>query len=1345
MSRMRSRLASNTIRSAISAVALSLSVACASKVNPPTASISPLANSHVGVAVQLDGSQSVSLRSSNPLSYAWSFTALPPRSQAKLNDGHLAKPSFTPDVAGTYALMLTVDDGILASSATVTVTVNDDCRPTVTVKPASETPPQVGQTAGFSVTPLTSCGGSTIVAYQWSIASAPAGSSAKILLATTARPSFAPDVRGDYDLVVQVTDSLGLTSDMNDPTSHFRITTQACGDNSPVVGSIAAVPGSVDVGSQVALSAKVTDQDSDPAPTGICGLTRSFTYAWALLEMPAGSAARLNNSAIKAPSFTPDLHGHYVVGLVVTDNLGRASQQLKQPFDTTACGDSIPTASASSSATSVVATASVPTGTSVQLHTFVTDADNASYNGPDSAGGGATTPVGGACAMALTYSYSWMLVSAPIGSAARLNNGTLANPSFVADVQGTYVLSVVGIASTGHASVPSFIAVTAIPCGSVPISAAIAAMPAVGTGTSVQLSANVTDGNGACSTPTLTIAPVNYAWTIVSAPAGSKAQLSGTNASGLSLAASPSITPDLAGDYVFGLAVADQLGLKAIAPVVTLHANACNLAPVATISYGTQPIAGIDGGPQTGQSVSLSAAVTDGNTVTNGCAASTSTSFSYAWSMVNQPAGSAAQLNSTVDVSPSFTPDVIGTYRVQVIVTDGAGNRSAPAQADISNVSSCTQPLAISSISMPSGLLGTGAPIALTATVAADPNLNANNPGCALMNPLLSFSWSLVGLPNGSHAVLNNANASNPSFVPDIATSTGQTYVVQLVVTDAAGNKSPALQQSISVGTCSANISGTLGFSAVTGVGQPITVSVTGINDPNTVALGCPNPGALTYNWQLVGQPTGSRAQLNNRAAAAPSFVPDAVTGTQPYIVALTVTDAVGNKSAFPNLSIPVGATCNQALTFGSPPTIANARVSLASPGTPVSVILAPATSNAVACSATAFAYTYAWSMIARPAKSGASLIDPTASTVQFVADQPGSYVLIEKATDQLGNSGTTTISVTVSGCGTNPTVNAVASTVKAEIGQAVLLTATVPADTNAAACGAPTVSPFSYAWALTGPAVSNAVLNGARNAQAAFVPDMASATGWSYSVVVTDALGFQGASLVGNVQAVSCAMTPTASVLSPAVAGPYNIGTPVQLNAGVLFAAGCTTPPQVSYQWSFDTLPTGSTSFFNNPSVQSPTFMLDKASSVATTATWSGRVTVTDLVNGSTVTAPFNVASTTCGSTAPVAKSAANGSAPASGTSTAPSNGGTYTVGGGFNLQLDGTATSTPNALCTNGLNYQWSIYALPPGSNTSIRPANAAKPTMNLDVVGTYVVKLIVTDGLTVSAPTYMSITGN
>ena len=1349
MFRTPSRLASNTIRSATSAVALALSVACASKVNPPTPSIAPVANSHVGVAVQLDGSQSVSLRSSNPLTYAWSFTALPPRSQAKLNDGHLAKPSFTPDMAGTYGLMLTVDDGILASSATVNVTVNDDCRPTLTVTQSLERP-QVGQSALLTARPVTTCGGA-IVAYQWSIASAPAGSSAKILLSTTAAPSFAPDVRGDYDLVVQVTDSLGLTSDTTDPKAHLKYSTLACGDNSPVVGSI-SVPGALDVGTQVALSAVVTDQDSDPAPAGTCGLSRSFTYAWSLLELPTGSAARLNNSAVKAPSFTPDLHGHYVVGLVVTDNLGRASQQVKQSFDTTACGDSIPTAAASSSTGGVVATASVPTGTSVQLHTFVQDADNASYNGVDSAGGGATTPVGGACAMALTYSYAWTLVSAPLGSAARLNNATLANPSFVADVPGAYVLSVVALASTAHAGAPSFITVTAIPCGSVPISAAISAMSAVGTGTSVQLASTVTDSNGACSTPALVIAPVSYAWTILSAPAGSRAQLSGTNASGVSIAANPSLTPDLAGDYVFGLAVADQLGLKAIAPAATLHANACNLAPVAVVNFTTQPIGALsDGGPQTTQSVSLNAVVTDGNTVANGCAASIATSFSYAWSIVNQPAGSVAQLNSAVDVSPSFTPDLPGTYRVQVIVTDGAGNRSAPAQADIAGVGSCNQPLTVNSITFPSGSLGTGLPVALGAVVAADPNLNSSNPGCALTNALLTYSWSFYSLPNGSHAQLNNANASNPSFVPDVATSSGQLYGVQLVVTDAAGNKSAPFQQTISVGTCTQPISATpnkLQISPVTGVGQPITLSVSGILDPNTVANGCPAPGLLTYNWQLVGQPTGSKAQLNNRSAAAPSFVPDVVTtGSSQYVVALTVTDAQGNKSAFPNLGIDVAATCSQGLTFGSTPTVTNAKVFAS---TPVSVTLAPSNSNsAAAClGAGSFTYTYAWALLARPSKSTATIIDPTAATVQFFADQPGSYVLVEKATDQLGNSGTTTIPVTVSGCGANPSVTVSASTAKAEIGQVVTLTAATPVDGNAAACGVPTAAPFSYAWTLTSamPAgtTSNAVLANARNAQASFLADVATGTGgWNYSVVVTDALGFQGVSNAGFVQAVSCAMTPTAAVVG---AGPFNIGTAVQLSGGVGFPAGCTAAPAVSYQWSFDSLPTGSTANFNNGTIPAPTFTLDKASSVGATATWTGHLTVTDLVSGATATAPFSVAATTCGATAPTAFSAVTGRAAGnSANPAAPYNGGTFTVANsGGSIQLDGTATVAVNAACTSGLSYQWSIYALPPGSAAAIRPSNAAKPNITLDKAGQYVLQLVVGDGLTTSAPTYMSVTG-
>jgi hypothetical protein len=117
MFRTRSPRASNITRSAISAVAFALAAACASKVSPPVPVISTVGATHLGVPVTLDGSTSVSLRANTSLTYAWSFTALPARSQARFNDAHLAAPSFTPDVAGPYVVQLTVDDGILARPA----------------------------------------------------------------------------------------------------------------------------------------------------------------------------------------------------------------------------------------------------------------------------------------------------------------------------------------------------------------------------------------------------------------------------------------------------------------------------------------------------------------------------------------------------------------------------------------------------------------------------------------------------------------------------------------------------------------------------------------------------------------------------------------------------------------------------------------------------------------------------------------------------------------------------------------------------------------------------------------------------------------------------------------------------------------------------------------------------------------------------------------------------------------------------------------------------------------------------------------------------------------------------
>ena len=47
--------------------------------------------------------------------------------------------------------------------------------------------------------------------------------------------------------------------------------------------------------------------------------------------------------------------------------------------------------------------------------------------------------------------------------------------------------------------------------------------------------------------------------------------------------------------------------------------------------------------------------------------------LTYAWSFVSKPAGSAVQLSDPSVVGPTFTPDVLGDYLVQLVVTNAAG------------------------------------------------------------------------------------------------------------------------------------------------------------------------------------------------------------------------------------------------------------------------------------------------------------------------------------------------------------------------------------------------------------------------------------------------------------------------------------------------------------------------------------------------------------------------------------------------------------------------------------------------------------------------------------------------
>lgn len=141
-----------------------------------------------------------------------------------------------------------------------------------------------------------------------------------------------------------------------------------------------------------------------------------------------------------------------------------------------------------------------------------------------------------------TITYSWSL-TVPDGSAANLAAADTSMPSFIPDVDGDYVATLV--VNDGELdSAPDTVTVTASaepPANQAPIADA-GPNQEVDTGTGVTL-----DGSGSSDPDGDTI---TYSWSLT-VPDGSSAALSGADT------ASPSFTPDVDGDYVATLVVND--------------------------------------------------------------------------------------------------------------------------------------------------------------------------------------------------------------------------------------------------------------------------------------------------------------------------------------------------------------------------------------------------------------------------------------------------------------------------------------------------------------------------------------------------------------------------------------------------------------------------------------------------------------------------------------------------------------------------------------------------------------------------------------------------------------------
>lgn len=386
-------------------------------------------------------------------SYAWKLTKVPAGSEPQLLAGDTATPSFTPAMVGDYQVSLVVTDDLGHPSAPklfdLAVGTCGTATPSVSTIAASPAAPGVGATVQLAATvedadTMAPCSSIESYTYAWKLLALPGGSNSMLNLDSAESPSFQPDVAGMYLVGVVVTDAKGHAS----AQQTFEVAIAECGGNVPMVSTITANPTMPAANQLVLLSAQVDDADTSMN----CGLSESFIYDWKLVGVPAGSLAKLNSASVASPSFTPDKTGDYLVALGVTDAQKHQSIVKQKNISTSTCGQTPPTAliaevfpDAVSAAANLVAP-KAPVAGAIQLSAAASsDADNTNNCGPQ------------------TLSYAWSFLELPPGSTATLNNATLVNPSFSADVMGKYVVQLLVTDSTKLTSTAATFTVTADP------------------------------------------------------------------------------------------------------------------------------------------------------------------------------------------------------------------------------------------------------------------------------------------------------------------------------------------------------------------------------------------------------------------------------------------------------------------------------------------------------------------------------------------------------------------------------------------------------------------------------------------------------------------------------------------------------------------------------------------------------------------------------------------------------------------------------------------------------------------------------------------------------------------
>jgi PKD domain/K319L-like, PKD domain len=403
--------------------------------------------------------------------------------------------------------------------------------------------------------------------------------------------------------------------------------------------------------------------------------------------------------------------------------------------------------------------------------------------------------------------YQWSFLSQPAGGTAALINPTAVNPSFVADKPGSYTVQL----TVNDGKVDSLPDEVLISTQNSPPVANAGPDQTVFVGSTVTL-----DGSGSTDVDGDTM---SYQWSLVSVPSDSLAALQD------STSVNATFTVDKPGSYGVQLVVNDGKVDSAPASVSITTQNSPPVArggPDQNVFVGTTVI--LDGSDSTD---------VDGDPLI------------YHWSLLTIPADSTAGLSNAAAVRPTFTADKPGMYVAQVVVSDGTVE-SEPATVTVTTQNS---PPSADAGPDQSALVGT--------LVTLDGSGSTDVDG----DPL-TFQWSLLSVPAGSAAALQNPDSESPSFMVDEA----GTYVVQLIVNDGMVDSDPT---TVNITTQNSRPVADAGPDQTAEVGRTVTLDGTASRDADN--------DPLTFAWALLSQPASSTAILTAADQPEASFVPDYV------------------------------------------------------------------------------------------------------------------------------------------------------------------------------------------------------------------------------------------------------------------------------------------------------------------------------------------------------------------------------------------------------------------------------------------------------------------------------------